>query len=205
MSNTALNLENDLTKPKSIIAQCVALSPSEDTYKNHPIIERFGSPSQPIYIDQCNVDINGVMYGQPLILPIYNAQLELVQCAVLQDKQRVQVIPDGLAKGFAYYGHLHLNKPVIITHNVEAFFKVAQTGYAVVLVMLPHLCSPNKSELKAFDFEKIQYVIQQLSKAGYQQLYLPVRPEQIQLDSFKQLEKNTTVRLLNQYLKIGES
>lgn len=192
-------------KPDSILANCTVLNPLDDTYLNHPIIERFGSPSQPIYVDQCNVDINGVMYEQPLILPIYNAQLELVQCAVLQDKQRIQVIPDGLAKGFAYYGHLHLNKPVIITHNVEAFFKVAQTGYAVVLVMLPSLTSKNLTKLKAFDFEQIQYVIQQLSNAGYQQLYMPVRPEQIQLEAFQNLDRNTPVRLLNQYIKIGES
>ena len=192
-------------KPDSILANCTVLNPLDDKYLNHPIIERFGSPSQPIYVDQCNVDINGVMYEQPLILPIYNAQLELVQCAVLQDKQRVQVIPDGLAKGFAYYGHLHQDKPVIITHNVEAFFKVAQTGYAVVLVMLPNLTSKNLTKLKAFDFEQIQYVIQQLSNAGYQQLYMPVRPEQIQLEAFQNLERNTPVRLLNQYIKIGES
>lgn len=192
-------------KPDSILTNCTVLNPLDDTYLNHPIIERFGSPSQPIYVDQCNVDINGVMYEQPLILPIYNAQLELVQCAVLQDKQRVQVIPDGLAKGFAYYGHLHQDKPVIITYDVEAFFKVAQTGYAVVLVMLPNLTSKNLTKLKAFDFEQIQYVIQQLSNAGYQQLYMPVRPEQIQLEAFQNLERNTPVRLLNQYIKIGES
>lgn len=93
----------------------------DDDYINHPIIERFGNPSQSIYIDQYNVDINGVTYGQPLILPIYNAQLEPVQCAVLQDKQLVQVIPDSLAKGFAYYGELHQDKPVIITYHLEAF------------------------------------------------------------------------------------
>ncbi|MDM1763375.1 MULTISPECIES: DUF3987 domain-containing protein [unclassified Acinetobacter] len=200
-----MNITTSTIKPDSILANCTLLNPSDDTYLNHPIIERFGSPSQPIYVDQCKVDINGVMYEQPLILPIYNAQLELVQCAVLQDKQRVQVIPDGLAKGFAYYGHLHQDKPVIITHNVEAFFKVAQTDYAVVLVMLPNLTSKNLTKLKAFDFEQIQYVIQQLSNAGYQQLYMPVRPEHIQLEPFKQLEHNTPVRLLNQYIKIGES
>ncbi|MFC2994288.1 DUF3987 domain-containing protein [Acinetobacter sichuanensis] len=198
-------------KPDSILANCTVLNPLDDTYLNHPVIERFGSPSQPIYVDQCNVDINGVMYEQPLILPIYNAQLELVQCAVLQDKQRVQVIPDGLAKGFAYYGHLHHSRPVIITYSLEAFFKIASClesyaenmadTIAVVLVMLPHLCNPNKSELKAFDFEQIQYVIQQLSKASYQQLYMPVRPEHIQLEAFQNLEKNTPVRLLNQYQK----
>ncbi|MFC2993935.1 DUF3987 domain-containing protein [Acinetobacter sichuanensis] len=200
-----MNITASTIKPDSILANCTVLNPSNDTYLSHPIIERFGSPLQPIYVDQCNVDINGMMYEQPLILPIYNTQLELVQCAVLQDKQRVQIIPDGLAKGFACYGDLHLNKPVIITHDVEAFFKVAQTGYPVVLVMLPNLTSKNLTELKAFDFEQIQYVIQQLSKAGYQQLYMPVRPEQIQLDPFKQLKQNTPVRLLNQYIKIGES
>ena len=191
--------------PNEILEQAQKLMPLDGAYLNHPIIGRFGSPSQPIYVDQCNVEINGVTYEQPLILPIYNAQLELVQCAVLQDKQRVKIIPDGLAKGFAYYGDLHLNKPVIITHNVEAFFKVAQTGYAVVLVMLPNLTSKNLTKLKAFDFEQIQYVIQQLSNAGYQQLYMPVRPEQIQLEAFQNLERNTHVHLLNQYIKIGES
>jgi hypothetical protein len=73
-------------------------NPSDETYLNHPIIERFGHPSQPIYVDQCNVDINGVSYDNPLILPIYDGQLNLVQCAVLQDGQRVQVMPDGLAR-----------------------------------------------------------------------------------------------------------
>ncbi|KAF1020628.1 MAG: hypothetical protein GAK29_03595 [Acinetobacter bereziniae] len=192
-------------KPDSILANCTVLNPVDQDYLAHPIIERFGSPSQPIYVDQCNVDINGVTYEIPLILPIYNGQLNLVQCAVLQDGQNVKVIPDGLASGFAYYGDLHQDKPILITYNLEAFFKIALTGYAVVLVVLPHLCSGKLSELKAFDFEQIQYVIQQLSKAGYQQLYMPVRPEHIQLEAFKQLEQNTVVKLLNQYLKIGHS
>lgn len=202
-------------KPESILANCTLLNPSDDTYLNHPIIDRFGSPSQPIYVDQCKVDINGVTYEQPLILPIYDAQLELVQCAVLQNEQRIQVIPDGLAKGFACYGEMQKDKAVIITHNLEVFFKLASSiaiGYeppsqpfSVVLVVLSNLTSKKLTELKTFDFEQIQYVIQQLSKAGYQQLYMPVRPEQMQLEPFKQLEQNTAVRLLNQYLKYGEN
>ncbi|QOW47783.1 DUF3987 domain-containing protein [Acinetobacter piscicola] len=202
-------------KPDSILANCTLLNPSDDTYLNHPIIERFGNPSQPIYVDQCKVEINGVSYEQPLILPIVNGQLEHVQCAVLQDKQRIQVIPDGLAKGFACYGEMQKDKPIIITHNLEAFFKLASSiaigfepplqPFSVVLVVLSNLTSKKLTELKTFDFEQIQYVIQQLSKAGYQQLYMPVRPEQIQLEPFKQLEQNTAVRLLNQYLKYGEN
>ena len=192
-------------KPDTILANCTLLNPLDETYLNHPIIQRFGSPSQPIYVDQCNVDINGVSYDNPLILPIYDRQLNLVQCAVLQDSQRVSVMPDGLARGFARYGDFDHAKPVIITYSLEAFFKVAQTGYAVVLVVLPTLCSSHKTELKPFDFEQIKFVINQLSKAGYTKLYLPVTPEQMHLEPFKALEQNTVVRLLSEYLKIGAS
>lgn len=191
-------------KPDTILANCTALNPSDDAYINHPIIQRFGSPSQPIYVDQCNVDIDGIEYDSPLILPIYNGQLELVQCAVLQDKQRVSIIPDGLAKGFAKYGDFDPIRPVIITHGLEAFFKVAQTGYAVVLVLLPALCHEQQTELKAFDFEQIQFVIHQLKMSGFGRLYMPVRPEHIQLEAFQNLEKNTAVRLLNQHIVIND-
>ena len=205
MNNTAQNFQHGLTQPATILAQCTELNPLDVTYLNHSIIERFGSPEQPIYVDQSNVEISGIQYESPFILPIFNGQLELVQCAVMQDGQRVSVVPDGLAKGFASYGDFHHDKPIIITHNLETFFKIAQTAYAVALVVLPTLCSTHKTELKPFDFEQIQYVINQLSKAGYKQLYLPVRPEHIQLEAFQKLEQGTAVRLLNQYQKADQS
>ena len=191
-------------KPDTILANCTVLNPLDETYLNHPIIERFGSPSQPIYVDLCNVDINGVGYDNPLILPIYDGLLNLVQCAVLQDKQQVQIIPDGLAKGFALYGHFDHAEPIIITYNLEAFFKIAQTGYAVALVVLASLCEAQHTEFKPFDFEQMQYVINQLSKAGYTKLYMPVRPEHIQLEGFQKLEQDTALRLLNQHIVIDE-
>ena len=191
-------------KPDTILANCTLLDPSDETYLNHPIIERFGSPSQPIYVDQCNVDINGVSYDNPLILPIYDGQLNLIQCAVLQDKQQIQVIPDSLAKGFALYGRFDHAEPIIITHNLEAFFKIVQTGYAVALVILPSLCDAQHTEFKPFDFEQMQYAINQLSKAGYTKLYMPVRPEHIQLEGFQKLEHDTALRLLNQHIVIDE-
>ena len=205
MNATVQILVQDLIKPAHILAQCKQLVSFAEAYSSHPLIQRFGSPEQPIYVDQSNVDISSVKYECPLIMPIYDGQLELVQCAVMQDGQGVSVIPDGLAKGFARYGHFDHDKPVIITHNLEAFFKVAQTGYAVALVVLPTLCNTNQIELKAFDFEQIQFVINQLSKAGYIQLYLPVRPEHINLEPFQKLEQNTAVRLLNQYQKADQS
>lgn len=192
-------------KPESILANCTLLNPPDKEYINHPVIERFGSPVQPIYIDQINVEVGGIQYENPLIMPIYNGQLELLQCAVLQDEQRVSVIPGGLAKGFARYGDFDHTQPVIITYSLESFFKVAHTGYAVALVVLPTLCSKHQTALKPSDFKQIQFVINQLSAAGYTQLYLPVRPEQLQLEPFKALEQNTSVRLLNQYLKVGVS
>ena len=191
-------------KPDTILANCTLLNPLDETYLNHPIIQRFGSPSQPIYVDQCNVDINGVSYDNPLILPIYDGQLNLVQCAVLQDGQRVSVMPDGLAKGFARYGHFDHAEPIIITYNLEAFFKIAQTGYAVALVILPSLCDAQHTEFKPFDFEQMAFGIHQLAKAGYTKLYMPVRPEHIQLEGFQKLEQDTALRLLNQHIVIDE-
>ena len=141
MNTTAQNLVQDLIKPEHILAQCKQLVSFDESYSSHPLIQRFGSPEQSIYVDQNNVTINGIQYDSPLIIPIYNGQLELVQCAVMQDGQRVSVIPDGLAKGFARYGDFHHDKPVIITYSLEAFFKVAQTGHAVALVVLPTLCN----------------------------------------------------------------
>ncbi len=192
-------------KPDTILANCTVLNPLDDAYINQPIIQRFGSPAQPIYVDLCHVDINGVSYDNPLILPIYDGQLNLVQCAVLQDGQRVKVIPENLSKGFAMLGELHQDKPVIITYSLEAFFKIAQTGYAVALAVLPSLCDAHRTECKPFDFEQMQFVINQLSKSGFDRLYMPARPEQIQLEAFQNLEKNTAVRLLNQFQKAGES
>ena len=193
----------ELITPKAILNECTQLVSFNDAYSSHPLIQRFGSPEQPIYADDSNVDINGVTYEQPLIMPIYDGQMELVQCAVMQDGQRVAVMPDGLARGFARYGDFDHAQPVIITYSLEAFFKVAQTGYAVVLVLLPTLCSNHKTELKPFDFEQIQFVINQLSQAGYKQLYMPVRIENMHLEPFQKLEQNTAVRLLCQYLKMG--
>lgn len=193
----------ELITPEAILNECTQLVSFNDAYSSHPLIQRFGSPEQPIYVDDGNVDINGVTYAQPLIMPIYDGQMELVQCAVMQDGQRVAVMPDGLARGFARYGDFDHAQPVIITYGLESFFKIAQTGYAVALVLLPTLCSNHKTELKPYDFEQIQFVINQLSQAGYKQLYLPVRIEQMHLEPFKALEQNTAVRLLCQYLKIG--
>ena len=195
----------ELITPDDILNECTQLVSFNDAYSSHPLIQRFGSPEQPIYVDDGNVDINGVTYAQPLIMPVYDGQMELVQCAVMQDGQRVAVMPDGLAKGFARYGDFDHAKPVIITYSLEAFFKIAQTGYAVVLVLLPTLCNKHQVELKPFDFKQIQFVINQLSQAGYKQLYLPVRIEQMHLEPFKELEQSTVVRLLCQYLKIGVS
>lgn len=185
-------------KPNAILANCTVLNPLDKEYLKHPIIDRFGTPSQPIYIDQSNVEIANIQYKNAMILPIVNGQLELIQCAVLQNKKNIQVIPDGRAKGFAYYGELNKDKPVIITYSLEAFFKVTQTGYPVVLVILSHLCNTNKIELQMNDFEKIEFIINQLSEAGYKHLFMPVRLEQIQFEGFQQLNENTAINFLNQ-------
>lgn len=193
-----------LSEVREVLDTCTLYKKEDSVYRDHLIIQRFGSPEQTIHIDEMTVNLNGVQYEQPLILPVFNAQLDLVQCALLQDKQPVKVIPEG-EKGFAYYGELKKDQPVIITYSLEAFFKIAQTCYAVVLVILQDLCRQPLKELKAFDFEQIQSVVNQLSKAGYKRLYMPVRAEHIQLEPFQKLEQYTELRLLNQFQMIDEN
>lgn len=204
MNNNVQNFRNDLAQSETTLLQYTTLQPTDETYLNHTLIVRFGSSKQPICVDESSV-------ARPLIMPICNGYLKNIQWAVMIDGEIVDFTVDGenqdseLAKGFAKYGDFDHSKPVIITYSLESFFKVAQTGYAVALVVLPTLCSKYQTELKAFDFEQIQFVINQLSQAGYKQLYMPVRPEYIQLEPFQKLEQNTAVQLLNQYLKIGVS
>lgn len=186
---------------KTILKDCTLLIPTDHCHIEHDLIQRFGSPNLPIHIDQSNVNINEVVFETPLIMPIYDAQLQLIQCAVMQNEQPVTVIPDPLAKGFGYYGKLERNNPVFITYTLETFFKIAQTGYAVVLVVLPNLCNKKLSNLKPFDFEQIKFVVNQLSQAGFQELYIPARPEHIQSDLFQKLEQHTKAKLLNQYME----
>lgn len=204
MNNTAQNFQQDYDKPDDILKHCTQLVSFDDAYSSHPLIQRFGSPEQPIYIDESSE-------AKPLIMPIYNGQLEHIQSAILIDGEMVDLTIDGentdrgLAKGFARYGDFDHSKFIIITYSLESFFKVAQTGYAVALVVLPTLCSKNQTELKPSDFEQIQFVINQLSQAGYTKLYLPVALKQMLLEPFQKLEQNTAVRLLSDYLKIDIS
>lgn len=195
---------SEIQYPNEILKQTLKLLPEDSRYQHCKVIERFGDPKQPLHLEPDEIELGGVSYQQPLILPIYNGQLELIQCAILQINKPVMVFPDGLAKGFAYFGDLQHDQPVIITDNLEAFFKIAQTGYAVVLVILPQLCQTTSSELKACDSKQIQYVINLLAKAGYKRLYMPVRPEHIKLEALQNLEQKTSVRLLNQHIEYDE-
>ena len=204
MNNNVQNFRNDLAQSETTLLQYTTLQPTDETYLNHTLIVRFGSSKQPICVDESSV-------ARPVMIPICNGYLKHIQWAVMIDGEIVDFTVDGenqdsgLAKGFAKYGDFDHAQPVIITYSLESFFKVAQTGYAVALVVLPTLCRKHQTELKPLDFEQIQFVINQLSQAGYKQLYMPVRPEYIQLEPFQKLEQNTAVQLLNQYLKIGVS
>ena len=81
--------------PDQIIADCVKLMPQDAQYLQHGIIQRFGSPLQPIYVNQNTVEINDITYEQPLILPIYNGRLEPVHCAILEVGKRVEFTERG--------------------------------------------------------------------------------------------------------------
>ena len=194
------------TNHSDIIAQSTVLKTQDNAYLQYDLIARFGSPKQPIHVDMGNVTIGNQQYTNPLLLPIVDASLQHIQTSILSFDKSVCIYPDGvIAKGFAYFGEMVKDQPVIITHHLEAFFKVATTGYAVVLVLLPNVSKPcTYDALSGYDLEQVEYVVNQLRNAGYTALYMPVRPEHIKADEYVQLEQNTAVRLLNQSSQEGE-
>lgn len=70
---TAIQEAPSLEQPLDILANCRKHNPQDDAYLRHPVINRFGSPEQSIYIDELTVNLNGIQYEQPLILPVHNA------------------------------------------------------------------------------------------------------------------------------------
>lgn len=193
--------------PLEIITDAQVLKPQDNAYLQHDLIARFGSPNQPIHVDMGNVTIGNQQYTNPLLLPIVDGSLQHIQTSILSFDKSACIYPDGgVAKGFAYFGELVKDQPIIITHHIEAFFKVASTGYAVVLVLLPSIVKPCTYEaLSSYDLKQVEYVVNQLAKAGYTALYMPTRPEHIKADGYVELEQNTAVRLLNQYMQVGDS
>lgn len=184
-------------EPTDILADCQLLNSTDEIYTKYPIIQRFGSPEQAILVNPNTVEINEIAYAQPLILPLYNGQLKQVQCAVLCDQKRIEFTEGSIANGFAYFGKLAKDQPIIITYGLEAFFKLAQTSYAVVLVMLPTLCTHPLREHSKTDIQQIQFVVQLLFKSGYEQLYIPLRPEHKTLR--QQLEVSPQAKFIEQY------
>lgn len=190
-----------LEQPKDILANCIRLNPQDGAFMRHPVIESNGSPQQPIYIDNTVVDIDGVKYENPMILPIYNGQLNLIQCAVLQQEKYIQIMPDGFTRGFAYFGELEKDKPVIVCYELQAFFKIAQTHYPTVLAVLPDLCKTTNPTLKQADISTIEAVIKQLWNAGYKQLYIPTRPQN--KDILIKIVRSQKTQLIDQYRNDG--
>lgn len=183
-------------EPKDIIANCTLVSP-QDNQHNHSLIQRFGSPNQSIYIDYGNPEVDGVKFFNPLIMPIVNGELELIQCAVMQDEHKIMMFPDGLSKGFSYYGEMHKDQPIIITFDLASYFKIAQTSYSVVLVLLPTLCTQSLRVPTSSDVNQIEMVVNQLANAGFQELYMPVRSEY--KASLKILEQNINIQFIEQF------
>ncbi|ENV18713.1 MULTISPECIES: YfjI family protein [Acinetobacter] len=198
---TAYQEPSSLEQPKDILANCTLYHPQDGAFMRHPVMESYGHPNRSIYVDESIVDIDATKYENPMILPIYNGQLELIQCAVLQDEQKVQILPDSSARGFAYYGELKKDKPIIVCYELDTFFKLAQTYYSTVLVVLPDLCRTKNLTLKQVDVNNIEAVINQLWNAGYKQLYIPTRPQNKEI--LLEIARSQKAQLIDQYRNDG--
>ena len=198
---TAYQETPSLEQPKDILANCTLLNPQDGAFMRHSVIESNGHPNQSIYVDESIIDIGGMKYENPMILPIYNGQFKLIQCAVLQQEKHIQIMPDGFARGFAYFGEVKKEKPIIVCYELQTFFKLAQTYYATVLVVLPDLCKVISPNLKQADVSTIEAVIKQLWNAGYKQLYIPTRPQN--QDILTEIVRSQKVQLIDQYRNDG--
>ena len=77
----------ELITPELILNQSSLLNPIDSVYLSNKLINRFGSPEQPIYVDES-------VESKPIIMPIYNGHLKLVQCAIMQDGEIVELTSD---------------------------------------------------------------------------------------------------------------
>lgn len=201
---------NEFFTPNEILDQCLLLHPQDEKFKSHPMIERFGNPNFAMYFDQNNVEIGQDKFINPLVLPMYDTQLNLVQCAILQVQQPIKFIPNSFSQGFSYCGKLDPHKPIFITYNMMTYTAIAKSinntnsDYAVVLAILPTLCRTPKQCLDNIDYKQVIDVIKQLEKTGYKQIYIPVRPEHMNHQNFKKIVENSEAILLNQSIKEGE-
>lgn len=199
--------KNETPEPSEvcgILDDCVLVQPENTEVLNHAVIQRFGNPLQQVFIFKDDILINDLAYKKPIGLPICDSDLKMIQLAVLQDDKRIHFSDSDIARGFAYFGQLRNDQPVIITYGLEAFFKIAQTNYAVVLVVLPHLCKEPFKELNQYDFQQILFVVKQLQNKGFSKLFMPVRVENIKHHLFQNLEQSTSVKLINQFVQDGE-
>ena len=180
-----------------ILSKCLCYESADTSLLSHPMVQRFGIPNGLIYVDDSTVEINGITYARPLLIPMVDEHLEIIQCAVAQDQQLIQVIPGGYAKGFAYHGEMVKDKPIILTDSIEVFYRLTHTTYSVVLVITPNMCKNDNTKRNNRNVKQIERAVNQLTSAGYSKIYFPIRPEHKAY--FDILEKNTELNLLTQY------
>ena len=186
-----------LEDPNKILSKCLRYESTDTSLLSHPMVQRFGIPKGLIYVDESTVEINDITYTRPLLIPMFDEHLGIIQCAVAQDQQLIQFIPGGYAKGFASHGEMLKDKPIILTDSIEVFFRLTHTAYSVVLVVTPNMCKNDNSKGNKRNVKQIELVINQLTRAGYSKIYFPIRPEH--KTYFDILEKNTDVKLVTQY------
>lgn len=172
-----------------LLAQTTELDASHPFYKKLSVFTKFGHPEQKVKVlgnaQSINVNSN-------VVLPIVDASMKVIQCAVIDAVQGIKYSPNQPMTGFSFFGDLKQDLPIIITYNLEAFFKIAQTKLCVILISpVIHL---TKRKLKNVELDTLLSIIDDLTHAGFQKLFLPVYPEEKGL--FAKLKEMTSVSLL---------
>lgn len=188
-----LNLSIKDLEPSEIIDQCISLSREEIQVKDLAVLDEIGNPNHTMFV---YADDGIVKRDSSIVLPLYSPRLQLIQCLKLSVEGGVEYSSSDVMEGFAYYGELSKNLPIIISFDIETFFSIARTGYTVILFGINNTLQQSTS-YKKYQTERLKSLIEELEYIGYKQLFLPIRPEHQK--HFVRLQTDTNVKLLPLY------
>lgn len=176
--HTSPNKQLDINSPEQLLNQAQIIQPSDDKYIKHPLLKNMDNPHIPLYFDLSHVTINGIDYQEPLFLPLHNAHGELKQVAVMQLDKVTSIICESKPLAFALLGDYNKDKPLIIEYDLVNAFRLLACGYPVALaVFKERLSDCPRTALADWQCNVIASVVNQLKRAGYQQLYVISYPQ----------------------------
>ncbi|MCJ8146623.1 YfjI family protein [Acinetobacter sp. A3.8] len=168
-------LQAEVTTPEQWLELAELVQSNDERRLNHALFATGNNPNivQALHFDFSNPEINGTKYHEPLLLPLCNGKGELKQVAIMELGKRTQIHPEHKPRAFARFGSFEQSKPIFIAYDLHTALKLADNGYSVAFcVSSEELSNEVKNEFSNHECRLIKSVCSQLSKAGFNRLYM---------------------------------